>query len=218
MLNTLAKVKNIFLEILFPNTCFSCKKDLNKNEEVLCQNCFQSIEINKNPPIQIQKDINLFHITSYQNKAIKDLFHKLKFKKLESAIKPINQITNKYLENKNIKADIIIPIPLSKNRLRERGFNQSELIAQNISKILNTPIQKNLIKIKHTTPQSRLNISDRHENIKNVFQIKTPENIQNKNIILVDDIYTSGSTINEAIKEIKKNKTETISIITIAKT
>ena len=218
MIKLLEKAKNIFLNIIFPNICFACKNNLKQNEEVLCRECFQSIDLNKNLPINIGENIKLFHITSYQNKVIKDLIHKLKFKKLKSTIKPIHQITNAYLKNQNIKANIIIPIPLSRKRFSERGFNQSELIAQTISQILNIPLQKNLIKIKHTTPQSTLTISQRQSNIKNVFKIKNPENLKNKNIILVDDIYTSGATTSEAIKTLNQANPKEITIIVLAKT
>lgn len=97
--------------------------------------------------------------------------------------------------------DIIIVVPVSRKRRNERGYNQSELIARAISKTLGIPIVKNvLVKIKNTVPQSSLNKVQRAENAKGVYSAKNHTKLRNKKILLIDDIYTTGITLNECSK------------------
>ena len=114
--------------------------------------------------------------------------------------------------------DIIIPIPISKKRLKQRGYDQSLLISRNISKILDTRLEKDvLIKKKENKIQSKLNKNQRNENVKNVYEAKYKEKIVNKNILLIDDIYTTGATANECSKILKIAGANKIDILTIAK-
>ena len=132
-------------------------------------------------------------------------------------------ITKFLLKNENfveiIKSyDIIIPVPLSKKRMKERGYNQSELIAKEISKTLNIDINKRyLIKKRNTAAQSTLNKKERQQNPQGVYTLKYPNKIQSKKVLIVDDIYTTGSTVNECSKIISKANTKKIGILTIAK-
>lgn len=116
--------------------------------------------------------------------------------------------------------DIIITVPISKQRKKERGYNQSYLVAKEISKIINVPIARNVLyKIKNTVPQSSLNKKQREENAKGVYKIKNIKKVQNKKILIIDDIYTTGNTVNECAKNLIQNgvKRNNIGILTIAK-
>ena len=114
--------------------------------------------------------------------------------------------------------DIIIPVPISKKRLKERGYNQSELIAKQIAKVTEMQLEKRcLYKNKNIIAQSSLSKEQREENIKGVYSIKNKEKIQNKNVLLFDDIYTTGSTVNECCKIIKEANPKKIGVMTIAK-
>ena len=118
------------------------------------------------------------------------------------------------------KYDIIIIVPISKQRKKDRGYNQSELIAKEISKIINIPVAKNILyKIKNTIPQSSLNKKQREENAKGVYKVHNITKLYNKKILIIDDIYTTGNTVNECAnmllqKGIKRNN---IGVLTIAK-
>ena len=118
------------------------------------------------------------------------------------------------------KYDIIVIVPISKQRKKERGYNQSELIAREISKITKVPIaQKILYKTKNNVPQSSLNKKQREENAKGVYKAKNTQKVINKKILLIDDIYTTGNTLNEcayALKQIGIIKSN-IGVLTIAK-
>lgn len=116
--------------------------------------------------------------------------------------------------------DIIIPIPISRKRYKERGYNQSELIVRQLSKKCQIEFKKNVLyKTKNIIAQSKLNKIERENNIKNVYDInkKIVRYIKEKNIIILDDIYTTGSTVNECSKLLKKIGVRSIGIITLAK-
>lgn len=114
--------------------------------------------------------------------------------------------------------DIIIPVPISKKRYKQRGYNQSELLAKEIAKNTEIKLEKKcLYKNKDIIEQSKLNKEDRAKNIQNVYNCKNSLKIENKKILLIDDIYTTGSTVNECSKVLKNNKVQKIGILTIAK-
>lgn len=103
------------------------------------------------------------------------------------------------------KYKLVVPIPLSKQRLEERGYNQVDLIFKDVFKRKNFFYQSNLlIKKRNTKVQSKLRKKDRKENMKNVFIVNKRFNIKDKNILLLDDIYTSGATMMYAAKALKK--------------
>jgi ComF family protein len=103
----------------------------------------------------------------------------------------------------DFKNTVIIPVPLHKKRENWRGFNQSELIASNISKFFKIPLLSNIERVIHKKPQAKLNEKERKRNIKNCF-VWRGENLNQKNIILIDDVVTTGSTLNECARVLKK--------------
>jgi competence protein ComFC len=141
------------------------------------------------------------------------------------------------LNNKKIfenikKYDKIIPVPISKKRYKERGYNQSLLIAKEISKQMqykanienkqkektNLELVNNcLIKTKNIIEQSKLNKEERQNNIQGVYSLQNPQKITNQKILLVDDIYTTGSTVNECSKILKQANPKTIGVLVLAK-
>ena len=131
--------------------------------------------------------------------------------------------TNFMIKNENFcriveSYDIIIPVPISKKRNKQRGYNQSFLIAKELSKQLNIKIVNDcLYKNKNIIEQSKLGKEERKENIQGVYSILNSEKIKNKKIILVDDIFTTGSTANECCKMLKMADARKIAVLTIAK-
>ena len=116
------------------------------------------------------------------------------------------------------KYDIIGAVPIHKKRKIERGYNQSELIAKELAKnIQGLEYKKILIKIKNNQRQSELKKEQRLENVKDVYEIQNKQIIQGKKIILFDDIYTTGSTVNECSKIMLQAGTKKVGVLTIAK-
>nr|HPI41827.1 phosphoribosyltransferase family protein [Pseudobdellovibrionaceae bacterium] len=113
---------------------------------------------------------------------------------------------------------IFMPTPLHKNKEKSRGFNQSALVAQILSAYYNLPLQENnLIKIKSTQSQTTFNKQQRQKNIANAFAIKNPDLISNKTIFLIDDVFTTGSTMEECAKILKANGASKVFGIVIAR-
>lgn len=127
------------------------------------------------------------------------------------------------LKNKKIfeiikKYDKIIPVPVSKKRKMERGYNQSLLIAKEIAKYTNLQLVDNcLIKTKNIIEQSKLNKDEREKNIQGVYSLKNKQLIHKKRILLIDDIYTTGNTVNECSKILKQGNPKEIGVIALAK-
>ena len=140
----------------------------------------------------------------------------------------MERLVKKYLSGVNTseigdsKNSIIIPIPLHHKKRRKRGFNQSDIIADILSQYLNLPVYKNVLKkIRDTKPQMTLRKSEeRSENISNSFTLAEnyPKDIEGKNIIIVDDVCTSGATIKEARKVLSRLKPRKVIGFVIAKT
>lgn len=130
---------------------------------------------------------------------------------------------NFLLKNKkifeNIKNyDTIIPVPISKKRQKERGYNQSLLIARKIAEKTNLELMNNcLIKTKNIIEQSKLNKEDRLQNIYGVYELTNRQLIENKKILLIDDIYTTGSTVNECSRILRRANPEKIGVLVLAK-
>ena len=220
-------VINIFeklLDLLYPQVCGICGK---LNMKSLCNKC----------KVKLEKEFN-FQTDNYEEDYSKNFIEHNYFFKYENLIrsqilalkfqeKPYIYKTIAYfIKNmqksfeKLKKYDIIIIVPISKQRKRDRGYNQSELVAKEISRIIQVPIVKEILnKIKNTVPQSTLNRKQREENAKGVYKIKNIKKIIHKKILIIDDIYTTGNTVNECANILIQAgvKRANIGVLTIAK-
>lgn len=114
--------------------------------------------------------------------------------------------------------DTIVPVPISKKRYKARGYNQSYLLAREIAKRTNLKLENEcLFKIKNIVEQSKLNKEQRKNNIQGVYQLRNQIRLKDKKILVLDDIYTTGSTINECCKMLKRARPKEIGVLTIAK-
>ena len=211
------------LDFIFPPVCAFCGK---VGEGNLCQKCRKAITNSSIFANQLDFYSNQsyfidehFYLFSYEE-PIREKILQYKF---EDKAYLANCIYEFFMNNEKIygflkKYDIIIPVPISLARRRERGYNQSEIIARKISKMVGIPIETQVLKKeKHNQPQSSLNKKQRKENVKNVYKIQNELKIQRKEILLLDDIYTTGATANECAKMLKQAGGERIGILTIAK-
>lgn len=122
-------------------------------------------------------------------------------------------------DKNNFSCNLIIPVPLSPNRLKTRKYNQAELLAKPLSVAKNIPIKTDIVKrIKNTLSQANLKSFERRENLKNAFEIIDKKAIKNKNILVIDDVMTTGETAKSLCKELNKYHPKSISILTLAHT
>jgi len=125
------------------------------------------------------------------------------------------------LEDFGAMPDIIIPVPISSKRQKDRGFNQSELIAEEMASITSGKLEVNnkiIEKIKDSVPQASLSGAERLKNLDGAFKLIDRKSLRGKNILIVDDVFTTGSTVNEVAKEIRKLHPASINVLTFAKT
>lgn len=206
--------------IVFPPCCAICGK---LNSKKCCKDCEKRINSQLNLNIEnkagyyFEKHMYLF---KYKNE-IRNLILDYKFRDKSYLYELFAKIITKNEKICGIleKYDIIIPVPIHKKRKKQRGYNQSELVARQISKnIANLQLEnKAFIKIKNNKPQSTLNKKQRKQNVKNVYKLENKGKLENKNIVLFDDIYTTGNTANEIAKILKQNGANKILVLTIAK-
>ena len=126
----------------------------------------------------------------------------------------LGKIISIFLKNYNFKDYSLAFVPLTKKRLIERGFNQSEVLAQELTKNLKLKIFSGLVKIKETEDQAKIDFEKRLNNLKDAFKVKSPPP---EKIILVDDVKTTGTTLKECAKVLKKSGTKEIIALTILK-
>lgn len=188
-------LKNSVLDILLPRHCVSCKKE----GEYICNDCeiFLS-EVENNIP-------GVISVWEYEGLAEK-LIYKIKY---DGQYHIINELVEKALDRIDLKLPedtYITYVPMYKKRERERGFNQAELIARKIGKIINKEVIPLLVKIKDNRSQVGLSPAERQENVKGVFNLLKPGFNSEKPgfALLVDDVYTTGATMAECIKVLKK--------------
>ncbi|MEK7636062.1 MAG: ComF family protein [Patescibacteria group bacterium] len=237
----LIKIKNLILDILFPPICVNCRQTLNK-EKYLCKNCYKTIKLNtalfcpfcrarlaENKKIcrHSKKDFPFPYFLAaagnYDDPILRNLIHCLKYQKFEKLAPILGEILLNYLKILNfkffnLKSAVIIPVPLHFWREKQRGFNQSKLIAEYVAKKLNIQLVDALKRVKNNKPQTKSkNREERNKNVEEIFKVINPDLIRGKNIILVDDVYTSGATINETVKILKQNECKKIIALVIAK-
>ncbi len=220
----------LLLDTFFPWKCISCKKGVHFSYP-LCKKCQKNIPINysficpvcKKRIINFSKrscfcktHINALGVVSfYENSIIRKTIHFFKYQPILSLQKPLSDLMIKFLKETNFFSEIdkknilLIPIPLHKRKRRQRGFNQSELLAKAVASHFSLNFYpKILFRIKNNSPQAKTNdFIEREKNTKDIFQISNSNLnlIKNKWIILIDDVYTSGATMQEAAKILKKN-------------
>ena len=217
------------LNLIYPPMCGICGKF---NDDFLCPKCQKILEneavfgIDKYEKIKIEKNLQErkyfnehLYIFEYEG-IIRRIILKYKFQDKAYLYKTF---VNFLLKNKNFfefikKYDTIIPVPISRKRRAMRGYNQSELIVKEIANFTNLKEESDcLFKIKNVIEQSKLNKEERQKNIQGVYELRNKEKLYKNKILLVDDIYTTGSTVNECSKVLRGAKPKQIGIFTIAK-
>lgn len=195
------------LEFLFPKVCGICGEKI--NERYTCTKCLNILEyyqgMEYSSPLSQTYFDELICLYPYKG-VLKSRMLELKFHNKRYLAKTFGDLMARKLEEKHVKADLILAVPISKKRMFERGFNQSEYIAKIIANFNHLPFENRvLIKSVNNSKQSLVGLKERMQNVKNVYEVKNNQWIKEKTVILVDDIYTTGATMNECAKILKKN-------------
>lgn len=207
VIELLISLKDELLDIIYPpkDNCIIC------GEEFLgiCPLCTEKIKR--------VKETDGILAYGYYSGVLKQLILEFKYKKNFVAGMILVEFLFDLIKDSNVSIDGIVFIPSSKKTLKQRGFNQCEYLANELSKKIKVDLYKDIIKVKNTKEQKLLSKEDRFKNISGAFDLKDKNNIKNKRLLLIDDVVTTGATVYECEKILKKNGAESIKILTVAK-
>lgn len=221
---------NNIVKLFFPKTCAACNVVIRPNETFLCHYCRTHLpysnhfEINNNELyIKLSSNENLQHAAALfyftKQNDVHNLIHKLKYKNQQHIGHEIGLWIGNILQKKDWSIDMVIPVPIHPKKKKERGYNQLTLFGQAIANKLDIPYQENgLLRVKYSQSQSKLKRKDRLKLKTSTFDINTSINLSSKHILLIDDVITTGSTINSCINALYKHNNIKVSVVAIAMT
>jgi len=229
-MNYLYDIYDDFLSLLFPRICCACGNPLMRNEKLICTECHVLIPRTNyhleedNPVARIfwgRCRIEKAAAFSYYNRdsRMRHLIHNLKYKGIKDIGPELGRIYGLVLHNSGFTRDIdiIIPVPLHPARERVRGFNQSYLISEGISSVTGIPVDSvSLLRVSKTATQTKRSRYDRWINVEGTFMLKDGASIQGKHILLVDDVITTGSTIESCANELLREEGVRVSVAALA--
>lgn len=219
-----------FISLLFPRLCYACGNHLLRNENLICTECYIIIPRTNyhlkedNPVAQLfwgRCMIEKAAAFSYYNKGsrIKKLIHNLKYKGIRDIGYELGRIYGLSLKTSGFTNDIdlIMPVPLHPMKKKIRGFNQSETISMGIADATHLPVDlKSLARILVSATQTKRSRYERWTNVEGIFQVIDPQTVAGKHVLLVDDVITTGSTIESCSNELLKIKGVKVSVVALA--
>lgn len=226
----LQQLANDVIGLLFPNLCNGCGLSLYPGEKAICTHCLYDLpytDFHLDPNNRVAKQLwarlpfeaAMAMLYFKKGTKIQNLIHNLKYNgKTEVGYTLGNLLGQKLMLSEQYKAiDYIIPVPLHPKKERTRGYNQSVCIADGISDAINVPVNKIvLIRQKITETQTRKSRFNRYENMLDVFEVPGPESLRNKHILLVDDVITTGATLEACGNSLLRGGIKKLSIASVA--
>ena len=236
-----SQLRDIFetaIVFLYPAKCRVCEEFLGvASLPYICANCWQNMQFLEPPWCDIcgtpeangrcdecatspprygkLRSIAFYHTTLQQ------AIHLFKFEKKKVLAQYIIQLINAHIpaDCEMAEYDFVLPIPIHKKRLRERGFNQATLLANGIATVEGIPVLTDtLVRKRHTVAQSSLDREARQQNIVGAFEVRNPDIISGKRLLVIDDVFTTGATIREAVSELWTADPAEIDVLTLART
>ena len=219
-----------FISLIFPNNCAACGNNLFEHEEVICSLCeFHLPQTNyhmdyDNPVAalfwgraRIKSAAAYYHFN--KGNRVQRLVHLLKYKGRCDVGIYLGKQYGHYLKNMPLfrSVQVIIPVPLHRKKLLKRGYNQSEQFAMGLSQSMNLPVNTtSLVRTRASQTQTRKSRYNRWENVSQIFEVSDPESLKDKHILLVDDVITTGSTMEACIAALQSIPGIQVSVAAIA--
>lgn len=218
------------LSLVFPEICNACGKALYKHENMLCNNCkvklpYTNFHLEEDNPIdkvfwgRIPIEKAGAYLYFHKGNRVQQLMHRFKYKGKKEIGEYIGNLygaelfKSKYLSD----ADLIIPVPLHPEKQKKRGYNQSEYFAKGLSNSLQIPFKSNiLLRTMASSTQTKKNRFERWQNVETIFKIENLESITDKHIILVDDVITTGATVEACANTLMKASPKKVSFLALA--
>jgi ComF family protein len=219
-----------FISLLFPRLCYGCGTHLMRNENIICTACYVIIPrtgyhtVADNPVAQLfwgRCFLEKAAAFSFYNKGsrIRNLIHNLKYKGIREIGYELGKIYGLSLKSSGFTddIDIIIPVPLHPEKIHARGFNQSEIISSGISEVTGVPVNTGLLyRLSVSATQTKRSRYERWVNVEGIFSVVDQEQIREKHVLLVDDVITTGSTIESCANELLKTEGVKVSAVALA--
>lgn len=232
------------ISLILPRTCPGCNKALRNKSgaEIICHECWSSLKKNI-PPFchRCGRHINIdsgmskicpeceskvihfdraFSPCIYEG-LVKELIHKFKYGQRDDYGRILSRLLVEFIKEYNLPPiehfDMLIPIPLHKQRLREREFNQSEILARYLSEEFPLQVSSDiLLRNRNTVTQTGLTQDERCKNVENSFSVENVQKLKGKMVILIDDVLTTGATCSEAARVLKENGASIVFVLTAA--
>ena len=235
MKNLFFSIKNHILDLFYPKICAGCASE----GVLICRECEKAIVIRtpqcficdrRSPDARVCRSCKkhtaytrMYGPLSFKNDIVREMVHRLKYRSVKEYGVILGQFLAKatsYYALLPKKDAVIISVPLHPKRMRTRGFNQAEIIAKTYSELSNIPLadSESIIRRKNTPPQTTVaDRSKRMENMRDVFFVKNATDFFGKTVILIDDVATTGSTINEAARALKRGGAREVWVFTAAR-
>ncbi len=232
------------LDFVFPQNCISCDGSIAVEDNFLCAACREDIGLIRQPycflcgvPADLsyaypneeftcgvcrKKPFKFDQARSlgFYDTVLRTTIHHFKYRKQMGVLSEMDLLMEKFFEENSefCQGFTVSPVPLHFNKMKERGFDQAFLIARQVAKILKLPLEGGLLRRVRATPaQATMTLTERALNIKGAFEVNRPEWVSGKNILLVDDVFTTGATVNEAARTLKKNGAGKVHVFTLGR-
>ena len=221
---------NDLLGLFFPNTCQACGQSLLSQEKVICLSCLYKLpktgfhQHAENPVSRVfWGRVDVHAATSFlffsKGGSVQHLIHSLKYKGNKTTGEYLGKLFGTDLQKSELfsSVELVIPVPLHPKKQHKRGFNQSESIAKGIGASMQIPIVTDqLIRVVHTSTQTKKSRESRWDNVKDAFAVQQTSGLENKHILLVDDVLTTGATLESCAHRLLEIQGVKVSVATLA--
>jgi ComF family protein len=222
------EIKDSFLQLLFPHVCSGCGSDILNKESMLCMRCIDAMpetnfELHAGNPVEkkfwgrLQLEQAAAHYYFTRESLIQRLMHQFKYKGNKEVGIQLGKMMAESLKNSNrFSIDALVPLPLFTAKEKKRGYNQATILCEGMAESLRVPVLKDvIIRSQHTDTQTKKGRIERWQNMEGKFVLTKPEAIKNKNVLLVDDVVTTGATLEACGAELLKGENVRLSIATL---
>jgi ComF family protein len=231
MLRVVKECWNDFLDLVFPRFCLGCANSLVKGEPLICTSCSVHLpytafhESPTDNPLsrkfwgKVDIEHSLAYLIFQPQGRVQRLMHHLKYKGIKEIGTLLGQWYGAVLKDNGLHLhyDTIIPVPLHPSRLTQRGYNQAEVFAEGLSNTMEVPCVTNaVIRNTNTTTQTKKGRLDRWQNVSSIFSVSNPELLKGKHVLLVDDVITTGATLEACAQTLLDAGCAKVSVAAIA--
>jgi len=226
----ISEILNDFFHLFIPIKCVNCGISLHDHENYVCKECLFKIprtDFHKFPEnsvsqvfwgrVRLENAFSFYYFT--KGSILQNLIHEVKYRHAKELAYELGKEFGNELKGSNFhkQIDYIVPVPLHPKKEKKRGYNQSDWIARGIADVLEVKVSNQILeRTVHTSTQTKKNRIQRWENVKDAFEVKNSALIENKHLVLIDDVITTGATLEACANQILKVNNTKVSIISLA--